>query len=499
MKTYSIISGNQAAMTAICLSAVMFGLEISSIPVILPDLEKQLQGNFIDLQWVVNIYTIACSAVLMATGTLSDKYGRKRIFIISVVLFGLSSLFCGISHSVTMLIFFRFIQGMSGGAMLICQITTLSQQFSEGVQRAKGFGYWGIAFGGGLGFGPLIGGVITSVLGWQWVFLIHVFISAVTVLFILYGIEQVKTQDLHKLDITGVLSLSFSVLFLSYYIMEGSEIGFTDIKLIAVLLLFFLCLGIFLLSSKRVHNPVIDFSLFRNMKFTGAIVGAIGMNMSFWPFMIYLPIYFQRVLGNDSLTTGILLLAYSLPTLLFPPLGERLLLRFWAEKVIPSGLLVIGTGFILMWCGSNISGASWLTMLPGLMISGIGIGITNSPVANTSTGSVEVSKMGMASGIDMTFRMITLAINIALMGFILVAGVAYKISSFAAMFSDNTSFRDLAQNIISGRITETSGVIQQALVFGYSAVMLYGSISVFIMGMISFLVFRRKSNNPLLK
>ena len=153
------------ALAAACLSSLMFGLEISSIPAILPTLEQVLQADFQQLQWIMNAYTIAVTTVLMATGTLADRYGRKRIFLIAIAAFGITSLICGLTESVSVLIVARFLQGMSGGAMLICQIAVLSHQFRQGRERAVAFGWWGIIFGIGLGFGPIIGGAIVALVG----------------------------------------------------------------------------------------------------------------------------------------------------------------------------------------------------------------------------------------------------------------------------------------------------------------------------------------------
>src|SRR5688572_19925563 len=228
-----------------------------------------------------------------------------------------------------------------------------------------------------------------------------------------------------------------------------------------------------------------DFSVFKIRPFTGAIFGSIGMNMSFWPFMIYLPIYFQSSLHYSSTVTGISLLAYSLPTLLFPPIGEKLALRFNPSVVIPCGLLTIGIGFLLMWWGSQSSTPSWLTMLPGLLVAGVGLGVTNTPVTNTSTASVDLARTGMASGIDMSARMITLSINISLMVFILAEGVtAYLVKSIPEV-SDISDLRLIAERLAAG--AENSGTVlasvgseiaQNALSHGFGTVMLYGAIAV---------------------
>src|SRR5262249_26286926 len=180
---------------------------------------------------------------------------------------------------------------------------------------------------------------------------------------------------------------------------------------------------VFLIAEKISARLMFDFSVFRIRSFSGAIIGCAAMNISYWPFMIYLPIWFQAGLGYDSVAAGTALLAYTLPTLVMPPIAERLSLRYQPGLIIPAGLFTIGTCFMLMRLGSAAEQASWLTMLPGCVLAGAGLGITNTPVTNTTTGALPRERAGMASGIDMSARMISLAINIAVMGFILGSGV----------------------------------------------------------------------------
>jgi MFS family permease len=138
--TLSPTWNDRIALAAVCLSSLMFGLEISSVPVILPTLERVLNGNFREIQWIMNAYTIACTTVLMATGTLADRFGRKRVFCIAIILFGISSLFCGLAQNAKILIVGRFLQGVTGGAMLVSQVAVLSHQFQEGEKRSRAFG-----------------------------------------------------------------------------------------------------------------------------------------------------------------------------------------------------------------------------------------------------------------------------------------------------------------------------------------------------------------------
>ncbi len=423
----SVSQKDSLTLAAVCLASLMFGLEISSVPVILPTLEKVLGSDFKELQWVMNAYTIACTAVLMATGTLADRFGRKRIFVISLSLFCMTSLACGLIDNIILLISFRFLQGMSAGAMLICQVAVLSHRFQAGRARGKAFSIWGIVFGIGLGFGPIIGAVIVALSSWRWVFLVHGPLAMVAIILVFIGVDESRDPQHRKLDILGIGSLSLAVFCLAWFIIQGPTLGFVSKTALISLFVAIISFVIFIVVELCSTDPMFDFTVFRISHFSGALLGSAGMNFSFWPFMIYLPLYFQSGLGYSSLGTGLSLLAYTLPTLVIPPLGEHLMLRYRSETIIPVGLLTIGFGFMVMKWGSSVMFASWLTLLPGCLLAGVGLGLINTPITNTITNAVSSTRVGMASGIDVSARMISLAINIALMGLILVEGVLWSL------------------------------------------------------------------------
>jgi EmrB/QacA subfamily drug resistance transporter len=487
-------SRNAVALVAICLAALMFGLEISSVPVILPHVENVLHTDFSSAQWIMNAYTIACTTVLMAAGTLADRYGRKRLLLISVLLFGVTSWICGLAPNASVLIVSRFLQGMSGGAMVICQIAALSHQFQEGPSRSKAFGAWGIIFGVGLGFGPIIGGAIVALSNWAWVFLIQVPLAAITSLLIVGSVDESRDPQAKALDLPGIVTLSLAVFGLTFFITQGPSLGFASSIAIASVVVAVLSFLAFLYAEKSNAHPMFDFSVFRIRAFSGALYGSMGMNFSFWPFMIYLPIYFQSALGYGAIAAGTSLLAYTLPTLVVPPLAERLAVRYQARIVIPAGLFTIGLGFMLMKLGSSVDHAGWLSMLPGCVLAGIGLGLTNTPVTNTTTAAVPTARAGMASGIDMSARLITLAINIALMGFLLLEGILFHLRSVVDTSADTSRWHAVAAKIAAGNLLPSaddisSEIAHAALVHGFGWVMLYGGLGAWLLAAASFVTF----------
>jgi hypothetical protein len=319
---------------------------------------------------------------------------------------------------------------------------------------------------------------------------------------VLGSVEESSDPHAKKLDLPGIVTLSAAVFGLSLFITQGPDMGFASPLAIAIVVASVASFAAFVWVEKINPHPMFDFSVFRVRNFSGAIIGSVGMNFSFWPFMIYLPIYFQGVLGYDAVAAGSALLAYTLPTLLMPPLAERLSLRWRPGVVIPLGLFVIGLGFMAMRYGSGVEHASWVSMLPGCLLAGIGLGLTNTPVTNTTTGSVSSNRAGMASGIDMSARLITLAINIALMGFILLEGIAAALRNALPAPFDAQQLRALAEKVAAGNFASLSqsfpelsqldpsgATVHAALVSGFGDVMLFGGIGVWLLAAISFVIF----------
>lgn len=485
--------GNTIALVAICLATLMFGLEISSVPAILPTLEKALRADFEDLQWTMNAYTIACTSVLMAVGALADRFGRRRLFLICVAAFGITSLLCGLASSTSVLIVGRFLQGMAGGALLICTIAVLSHQFREGAERSRAFVAWGIISGVGLGFGPLVGGWVVALSSWQWVFLLQVPIAILSLGLATYSLQESQDPQAKRLDVWGIVTLSLAVFALTYFITQGFDLGFGSLPALGILVASAAGLVAFVLVEKYTPRPMFDVSVFKIRRFSGAIIGCIGMNFSYWPFMIYLPIYCHGVLGYDSTKSGFFLLAYTLPFLAMTPIAERLLQGCGARIAVPLGLATIGSGFILMMLSGTCAPASGWMVLPGILLAGTGIGLTNMPVTNTTTASVSTDRAGMASGMDVSARLIALAINIAVMGLLLQKSVQSYLHATAAGAIDSRVLRTRAEYIAAGAFSPSDTIARTALVHGFTAIMLYGGIAVILLAALSYAVFGRES------
>lgn len=487
------------ALAAVCLSALMLGLEISSVPPALSAIEQALGASFRQLQWVMAAYTIASTTILMAVGTLADRYGHKRVFVTAIVAFGLTSLVCGLASSAEVLIVARFLQGLAGAAMLICEISVLSHQFPGGAERGKAFAWWGIVFGLGLGLGPVVGMAILALGGWPWVFLVHGVLAVVTLVLACTGVQESPAQQGGRLDVAGIVTLSVAVFCLVLFVTQGPVLGYGSAGALGIAALSLLGFAGFVWAERVSSQPMVDFAVFRLRPFSGALLGSMGMNFSFWPFIIYLPIYFHTGLGFDNVQTGLALLAYTLPTLFVPPLAERLALRWDSARVVPLGMAVIGLGFVLMGLGSQMAAPLWL-LLPGCVVAGIGLGLTNTTTTNAITAAVPVARAGMASGMDCSARMISLAFNIAVMGLVLVEGILAGLRAVPALgeageAGELGNLRLQAEQLAAGDLGALQSLglsadgAQAALVGGFGWVMAYGAACVLLLALLSWRVF----------
>ncbi|TDX08247.1 MFS transporter [Kribbella sp. VKM Ac-2566] len=318
------------------------------------------------------------------------------------------------------------------------------------------------------------------------------------------GVRESRDPAAGRLDIRGIGMLSLAVFGLVFYITQGAELGFADPAELVVLGLSVALFTVFIVEKTGTH-PMFQFSLFRIRMFSGALLGCVGMNFSFWPLIIYLPIYLQHGLGYGVDTAAVVLLAYTLPTLVLPPVAERLALRFRPSSIIPLGLYVIGAGLLLLNIGSRSDHASWLTVLPGLLLGGIGLGLTSTPVTNTTTESVPSNRSGMASGLDMSARLITLAVNISVMGLLLALGISDRLHELLSGHVDEATVRTLAERVANGddttalreafpqlaAVDSTSSLVGSALASGFGLVTLYRGIAVWVIATASLVTFGR--------
>jgi EmrB/QacA subfamily drug resistance transporter len=435
-------------LIAVCLATFMLLLDITVVNVALPDIQRELKASFTDLQWVVDAYSLMLASVLLTAGSLADLFGRKRVFIIGLVLFTVASLLCGLAGSPTPLNLARGFQGVGGAVMFACAPALLAQEF-EGRERATAFGIWGATIGAAVAVGPLVGGALTESLGWEWIFFVNVPIGALTAVTASVRLREYRPESGSRVDWAGVVTFSGALFCLVLALIRGNDEGWGSTTIVGLLVASVALLIAFAVAERRGKDPMLDLSLFRKRAFTGAQIAAFAISASMFSMFLYLTLYVQNVLGYSPLQAGLRFLPVSVISFFAAPLAGRLTGRVPIRLLLFGGLCAIGAGLLLMGGISPSSG--WTTLLVGFVIAGTGVGFVNAPLSFTAVSVVEQRLSGTAAGINNTFRQVGIATGIAGLGAIFQTRVTDGLHTALAGTSVRTGDVDrLGEAVVSG-------------------------------------------------
>jgi EmrB/QacA subfamily drug resistance transporter len=443
-------------LLVVCLSVFMLLLDITIVNVALPSIQKDLGSSFEDLQWVVDAYALALAALLLASGSLADLMGRRRVFVVGLILFVTASLLCGLSSSPTMLNVARGFQGLGGAMMFATSLALIAQEF-EPQERGTAFGIWGATTGFAVAVGPLAGGALTDGLGWEWIFLVNVPIGLITAGITLARVPDSQGDPSARIDWAGLLTFSAGLFCLVFALIRGNDDGWTSAKIVSLLTTAALLLAIFVTVELRRDQPMLDLRLFRVPTFTGAQIVAFSIHASMFSMFLYITLYMQNVLRYSPLETGVRFLPVSLLSFLAAPIAGKLVERFPVRAFLGAGLSLIGLGLVLM---SGIDPSDdWTTLLPGFILGGIGIGFVNPPLATAAIGVVEPRRSGAASGINSTFRQVGTAVGIAGLGAILQSKLAHDLgpADFATAAGRSAYIDAFNELLIVGAVVAFTG------------------------------------------
>lgn len=420
--------GKWWALVAICAATFMLLLDVTIVVVALPDIRTELGASFTQIQWVTDAYALALAALLLTSGTLADRFGRRLIFIVGLVVFTLGSLLCGISPNAGLLIAARAVQGV-GGAMLFATSLALLAASYQGRDRGIAFGAWGAVTGISTALGPVLGGLITTWISWRGIFLVNLPVGVAALLVTVLCVAESKSPHARRLDCAGMISFSVGLLALVFGLTETSSRDWGDAVVVGALVTAAVLLVVFIVVELRVPEPMFDLSLLRVPTFVGGSVAAFAMNGSLYAALLYFVVYLQDGLGYDALGTGLRLLVMSGCSMVASVVSGRLAERVPTRWLIGPGLVLVGVGLLLMTGIRDDS--TWVHLIPGLVVAGIGGGLVNPPLASTAVGVVDVHRSGMASGVNSTFRQVGIAVGIAVYGSIFSSHMASSHGSYA--------------------------------------------------------------------
>jgi EmrB/QacA subfamily drug resistance transporter len=489
-------------LVAVCLGTFMLLLDITIVNVALPDIQSALHASFSDLQWVVDAYALTLAALLLTAGSLADLFGRRRLYVVGLIVFTLASLLCGVAGTTLLLQLSRALQGVGGAIMFSVSLALLADAF-RGKDRGTAFGVWGAITGLAVAIGPLLGGALTSGLSWRWIFFVNLPFGVLAVAIVLTKVAESKSPNAHRPDWLGFVLFTAALASLVYGLIESNQKSFGSGVVIGCLVGAAVLLAAFVAAELHGQHPMFDLALFRLPTFSGGAVAAFGLSASIFSLLLYLVLYLQDILGFGALATGLRLLVLSGGILATSAIAGRLTSHVPVRFLIGPGLLLVGVGLLLMR-GLDVN-STWTHLIPGLIISGAGIGMINPPLASTAVGVVPPQQAGMASGISSTFRQVGIATGIALLGTLFssqvksyvtdhlpgIPGVGDRGGQIATAVQSGTIKQTIA-SLPEGSRARVGELTKAAFTSGLNEILLVGAIIALVAAVISFGTIRSK-------
>jgi EmrB/QacA subfamily drug resistance transporter len=421
------------ALVLLCMGSLMIVLDTTIVNVALPSIRQDLGFSQTSLAWVVNAYMLTFGGFLLLGGRLGDHFGHRRLFLGGIALFTTASLVCGLATVQGMLIAARAVQGFGGAIVSAVSLSLIVSLFVEPAERAKAMGVFGFVAAGGGTIGVLLGGVLTDVLDWHWIFLVNVPIGiavAILSLRLLPGGQADRPSD--RLDVAGAVIVTSALILATYAIVNGNTAGWLSGQTVGLLAGAVVLLATFLVVESRVAAPLMPLALFklRNLA-TANVVGVLWAAAMFaWFFLSAL--YLQLVLGYSPLQVGLAFLPANLIMAAFSlGFSAKLVMRFGIKVPIATGLLLAAAG-LLLFARAPVGGHFVVDVLPSMTLLGFGAGMALNPVLLAAMGDVEQSDAGLASGVVNTSFMMGGALGLAVL-----ASVAASRTSHLAATGDS--------------------------------------------------------------
>jgi EmrB/QacA subfamily drug resistance transporter len=396
-------------------------LDVAIVNVALPSIETDLNVTEVTVQWVLIAYAITFGGFLLLGGRMADLLGRKRIFIVGLVLFTLASLVCGLANNIGVLIGARAIQGIGAAIISPAALSIVTTTFEEGAERNKALGIWGALGGSGAAAGVLIGGILVKYLGWEWIFYVNVPVGALVLGLTLPFVPESRADLGHRrFDAAGAVTATGGLALLVYAISKAPDVGWLTARTILLLIVSLLILGVFLIIEVRSTAPLMPFRIFRiRSVFAANVVGFLLGAVIFANFLL-LTLYVQQVLGWSALKTGLTFLATAGTTVIWAGVAQALTTRFGPRPVIVIGMVVMAAS-MGYYTQIPVHGHFAQDLLPAYLAFALGLAFGFVPVTIAALAQVAPEDAGLASGLINTNQQIGGAIGIAVASTIFVS------------------------------------------------------------------------------
>jgi EmrB/QacA subfamily drug resistance transporter len=406
------------------LGAVAFGLfmimlDNTIVNVALPAIEHSLHMSIASLEWIVTAYALTFAALLITGGKLGDMFGRRRMFIVGLVVFTLASLACGLAPTAGFLIGARAVQGIGAALMNPATLSIITATFPP-KERGQAIGIWAGVSALALAIGPLLGGLIVDNINWHWIFYVNVPVGIVGIVVSYFFITESRdTTHEQSIDLPGLVTSGASLLALSYALIEGNRHGWTSPEILGLFAGAAVLLAAFILLEMRQRLPMLDLSLFKIGSFVGANLVAMLVSLGMFGVFFFISLYVQNVLGYSPTKAGAIFLPMTILIILVAPIAGKLSDRIGSRWLMGAGMTIVGVS-LLLYQRIGLHTGFW-SLLPQLMLGGLGMALTMSPMTSAAMSSVPVDKAGVGSGVLNSFRQMGGSLGIALMGAILLS------------------------------------------------------------------------------
>jgi EmrB/QacA subfamily drug resistance transporter len=442
MNTASRAGHKWWALALLCASQFMVVLDVAIVNVALPSIQTGLDFSQGNLQWVLSAYTLVFGGFLLLGGRTADLYGRRRVFMIGMLVFTVASLLCGLAQSEGWLIGARAMQGLGAAIIAPAALSIVMTTFEEGAERNKALGVWGAIGGAGAAVGVLAGGILTSWLGWEWIFFVNVPVGA-AVLLLSRSLLEESTADLghRQLDVAGAVTITSGLSILVYAVVTAHDHGWASATTIGLLVVSALLHVAFIAIERRSSAPLLPFSILRLRTLTGANVVGFLMGGSIFAMFFFLSLYMQQVLGWSAMKTGVSYLAIALTTIPAAGVAQALVTRIGVRTVLAAGMTC--NTIALLWFTQVSVGGSYVTdLLPGFLIGAVGLGFSFVPISIAALAGVREHEAGLASGLINTSQQIGGAVGIAILSTIATTRTSDLLTTGTALpFALTSGFR----------------------------------------------------------
>lgn len=417
-------------MAAVSMGTLLATIDGSIVNVALPSLVRELGTNFSTVQWVVLAYLLTLAVLLLSVGRLADIVGKKRIYVSGLALFTAGSLLCGLAPSIYFLIAFRVVQAVGAAMMLALGVAIITESFPP-QERGKALGVGGTMVSIGIAVGPTLGGVILDLFSWHWIFFVNLPIGILGVILSSRFVPNVKPKGGQSFDMLGSAALFVSLLSFMIALTLGQNNGFLDWRVLVLLGNWLLFVALFIVIEKRVRQPIIDLSMFKNILFSINLVTGFLTFMAFAGTIILLPFFMEDILGYDTRQVGLLLAVIPASMGIIAPISGSLSDRFGSRKITIIGLSFLLVGYLAFTFISQTITTTGLILL--LVPLGVGMGVFQSPNNSAIMGAAPHDKLGLVSGMLSLTRTLGQSTGIAVDGAIWAAlAIAHSLPTVVA-------------------------------------------------------------------